>query len=101
MKTKPPAVTEDTFTYVRRPRIQANRRAGPARPRGNADHEFGTNATELKLGLVEAYSRAYTRALRGKFAELLYFDAFAGTGERTERVPAERILNTEISPEDH
>jgi len=53
-----------------------------------ADHEFGSPATELKLSLVNAYSCAFTRALRGKFSELWYFDAFAGTGERTERVPA-------------
>lgn len=53
-----------------------------------ADHEFGGQATELKLSVVEAYLRAFTTALRGKFSELWYIDAFAGTGERTERVPA-------------
>lgn len=53
-----------------------------------ADHEFGSQATELKLSVVEAYLRAFTKALRGKFSELWYIDAFAGTGERTERVPA-------------
>jgi len=54
-----------------------------------ADHEFGSQATELKLSVVEAYLRAFTTALRGKFPELWYIDAFAGTGERTERVPAQ------------
>ncbi len=53
-----------------------------------ADHEFGSQATELKLSVVEAYLQAFTMALRGKFSELWYIDAFAGTGERTERVPA-------------
>jgi three-Cys-motif partner protein len=61
----------------------------PRRPRRPlADHEFGSEATDLKLSLIKDYSCAFTRALRGKFRELLYFDAFAGTGERTERVPA-------------
>jgi three-Cys-motif partner protein len=54
----------------------------------SADHEFGSSATELKLSLVEAYSKAFTTALRAKFAQLWYIDAFAGTGERTERLPA-------------
>ena len=54
----------------------------------NADHEFGSSATELKLSLVEAYSKAFTTALRGRFSELWYIDAFAGTGQRTERHPA-------------
>jgi len=55
-----------------------------------ADHEFGSQATELKLSVVEAYLRAFTAALRRKFPELWYIDAFAGTGERTERIPARR-----------
>lgn len=50
------------------------------------DHEFGSPATELKLSVVEAYLRAFTAALRRSFAGLWYVDAFAGTGERTERV---------------
>ncbi len=54
------------------------------------DHEFGSPATELKLSVVEAYLRAFTTALRRSFAQLWYIDAFAGTGERTERVPARR-----------
>jgi hypothetical protein len=54
------------------------------------DHEFGSQATELKLSVVEAYLRAFTTALRRKFPELWYIDAFAGTGERAERIPARR-----------
>jgi len=63
-----------------------------------ADHEFGSQATELKLSVVEAYLHAFTTALRGKFSELWYIDAFAGTGERTERVPARRggLLGEEL-----
>jgi three-Cys-motif partner protein len=56
-----------------------------------AEHFFGGPATELKLSIVEAYLRAFTKALRGKFPELWYVDAFAGTGERTERVAADRF----------
>ncbi|MGK9236397.1 three-Cys-motif partner protein TcmP [Inquilinus limosus] len=48
-----------------------------------ADHEFGGVSTDLKLSLVEGYLRAFTTALKGKFSELWYIDAFAGTGERT------------------
>jgi three-Cys-motif partner protein len=51
----------------------------------SSDHEFGGVSTDLKLSLVEGYLRAFTTALRGKFSELWYLDAFAGTGERTVR----------------
>jgi three-Cys-motif partner protein len=70
-----------------------------AATRRGADHEFGSQATDLKLSLVEAYSRAFTTALRGKFAQLWYIDAFAGTGERTERVPATHFMGTLVTPE--
>lgn len=46
------------------------------------DHEFGGHHTELKLSVVGAYLRAYTRALRKIFGQLWYVDAFAGTGSR-------------------
>jgi three-Cys-motif partner protein len=49
------------------------------------DHEFGDQHTELKLSIVEKYLKFFTTALRGKFDELWYIDAFAGTGERTIR----------------
>ncbi|MGY3136740.1 three-Cys-motif partner protein [Bradyrhizobium sp. USDA 4501] len=47
------------------------------------DHEFGNQHTELKLSVVEKYLKAFSTALRGKFKELWYIDAFAGTGSRT------------------
>lgn len=50
-------------------------------------HEFGSQATELKLSVVEAYLRAYTTALKKKF-QLCYFDMFAGMGSRTVRTSA-------------
>ena len=58
------------------------------RQRPAAEHEFGSQDTDLKLSLVEAYLKHFTIALRGKFPQLWYFDAFAGTGERTVRVAA-------------
>jgi three-Cys-motif partner protein len=58
------------------------------------DHEFGDQHTELKLSIVEKYLRAFSTALCGKFEELWYIDAFAGTGSRTirhEQRPADLI----------
>jgi three-Cys-motif partner protein len=54
----------------------------------STDHEFGTQDTELKLSVIETYLRTYTKALTGKWSELWYIDAFAGTGSRTVRVAA-------------
>jgi len=50
-----------------------------------AVHEFGGQHTEIKLAIVESYLKAYTTALRNKFRDLWYIDAFAGTGKRTTR----------------
>lgn len=49
------------------------------------EHEFGGPDTNLKLAVVEGYLSAFTTALRTKFDRLWYIDAFAGTGERTEK----------------
>jgi three-Cys-motif partner protein len=54
-----------------------------------SDHRFGSQATDLKLSIVEGYLNAFTTALRHKFDELWYIDAFAGTGERTEHFDAQ------------
>lgn len=53
------------------------------------DHEFGSVSTDLKLSMVEGYLSAFTRALRPKFGQLWYIDAFAGTGNRTIRHAAQ------------
>jgi three-Cys-motif partner protein len=56
-----------------------------------SDHKFGGVSTDLKLSMVQGYLSAFTTALRGRFSELWYIDAFAGTGERTvllEATPA-------------
>jgi three-Cys-motif partner protein len=52
------------------------------------DHEFGGQHTELKLSIVESYLKFFSTALRPHFANLIYIDAFAGTGKRTVRVEA-------------
>jgi three-Cys-motif partner protein len=51
-------------------------------------HEFGSQSTEIKLALIEQYLKAYTTALSNTRWQLIYFDAFAGTGERTYRTVA-------------
>ena len=64
------------------------------------DHEFGGLSTDLKLSIIEQYLTAYTTALRGKFKELWYIDAFAGTGYRTVKHEAtEGGMVGEDSPE--
>src|SRR4029079_16726196 len=62
------------------------------------DHEFGGQHTELKLSIIEKYLQAYSSALRNKFPELLYIDAFAGTGKRTVKVEArgEDLFDAEV-----
>ena len=51
-------------------------------------HEFGNVSTDLKLSVIEDYLKSFTQALRSKFTQLWYIDAFAGTGERTVRLDA-------------
>ena len=43
--------------------------------------QFGGAWTEEKLGILERYLDAYTTALKSKPFELVYIDAFAGTGQ--------------------
>jgi three-Cys-motif partner protein len=64
-----------------------------------SEHEFGGVSTDLKLSIVEGYLGAFTTALRGHFRELIYIDAFAGTGERTVRRDAgpQDIFNTNVA----
>ena len=46
-----------------------------------AQQRFGGEHTELKLSKVEAYLKSYTTALKNQNFRLIYFDAFAGTGD--------------------
>lgn len=59
-----------------------------------SEHSFGGAWTELKLEILGKYLHFYTTALKDKF-ELLYIDAFAGTGTRIEKSPELPLLNEE------
>lgn len=50
-------------------------------------HYFGTADTGIKLSVVENYLAAYMTALRPHFRKLWYFDAFAGTGTWSVKIP--------------
>ncbi len=49
---------------------------------------FGGDWTEEKLRVLDRYLHAYAQALKNKSFELLYIDAFAGTGYREQRIVA-------------
>ena len=59
------------------------------------EHYFGGAWTEIKLDILRKYLNFYTKALSKQGFELLYIDAFAGTGSRTEIVPSVPILGQE------
>ncbi len=46
-----------------------------------ANQQFGGAHTDKKLGKLEAYLKAYSTALKHQGFRLIYFDAFAGTGD--------------------
>lgn len=56
------------------------------------EHYFGGAWTEIKLEILKDYLNFYTKALHEKKFDLLYIDAFAGTGQRTEILPSMPIL---------
>lgn len=57
-----------------------------------ADHYFGGAWTEIKLDILRKYLNFYTTALKNKPYELLYIDAFAGSGSRSEKIPNAPLL---------
>ena len=57
------------------------------------DHYFGGAWTEIKLDILRKYLNFYTKALSKQGFELLYIDAFAGTGSRTKIISSIPILN--------
>lgn len=59
------------------------------------EHNFGGPWTEIKLEILRKYLDFYTKALSKQGFELLYIDAFAGTGSRTETIPSVPILGRE------
>jgi three-Cys-motif partner protein len=48
-------------------------------------HAFGGAWTERKLSVVRAYLAMYAKALKNKPFQRIYIDAFAGTGDRTDK----------------
>ena len=59
------------------------------------EHEFGGAWTEIKLDILRKYLHFYTQALKNKPFELLYIDAFAGSGSRSEKIPHSLLLGEE------
>lgn len=59
------------------------------------DHSFGGAHTEVKLKIIKDYLSIYTNALKNQPFNLLYIDAFAGTGERVEVLQAAPIFGKE------
>lgn len=50
-----------------------------------AVHSFGGAWTERKLSVVRRYLEIYAQALKNQPFQRVYIDAFAGTGDRTDR----------------
>jgi three-Cys-motif partner protein len=48
-------------------------------------HSFGGAWTERKLGVVREYLKLYATALKNQSFQRIYIDAFAGTGDRTDK----------------
>ncbi len=56
-------------------------------------HKFGNYWTEDKLGIIKEYLEFYTIALQNKPWNLVYIDAFAGSGSRVEEVVGAPLLD--------
>jgi three-Cys-motif partner protein len=48
-------------------------------------HSFGGTWTERKLSVVRRYLEIYAQALKNQTFQRVYIDAFAGTGDRTDK----------------
>jgi three-Cys-motif partner protein len=48
-------------------------------------HAFGGAWTERKLSVVRSYLAMYAQALKNQPFQRIYIDAFAGTGDRTNK----------------
>lgn len=59
------------------------------------DHFFGGDWTEVKLEILQKYLSFYTTAFKNQRFNSIYIDAFAGTGERQQKIPAAPLLNEE------
>jgi three-Cys-motif partner protein len=63
-----------------------------ARPSA-AGHRFGGRHTDDKLARLRAYLQAFTSALKHQGFVLIYIDAFAGSGDRTDVIPVLPLLD--------
>ena len=63
------------------------------------NHQFGGDWTEKKLAKVRKYLPAYTTALKNFPFQLMYVDAFAGTGYRTSAADASALRQLLEFPE--
>ena len=60
------------------------------------EHKFGGGWTERKLRTVGGYLQAYVTALKNTGYELVYIDAFAGTGQRVNPRSGELSQQSEL-----
>lgn len=63
-----------------------------------AKQKFGGAHTEEKLGKLDAYLKAYSTALKNQGFRLVFFDAFAGTGDIQIGQDASLLSVDEYSP---
>jgi three-Cys-motif partner protein len=58
-----------------------------------AKHRFGGPHTDDKLARLRSYLQAFTSALKHQGFVLIYIDAFAGSGDRTDVLPVLPLLD--------
>ena len=63
----------------------------PTRPSA-AEHRFGGAHTDDKLARLRAYLQQFATALKNQGFFLVYIDAFAGSGDRTDVIPVLPLL---------
>jgi three-Cys-motif partner protein len=58
-----------------------------------AEHRFGGQHTDDKVARLRAFLQSFTRALKHQGFVLIYIDAFAGSGDRTDVIPVLPLLD--------
>jgi three-Cys-motif partner protein len=58
-----------------------------------AEHRFGGGHTDDKVARLRDYLQAFTNALKHQGFVLIYIDAFAGSGDRTDVIPVLPLLD--------
>jgi hypothetical protein len=58
-----------------------------------AGHRFGGAHTDDKLARLRSYLQAFTSALKNQGFVLIYIDAFAGSGDRTDVLPVLPLID--------